>query len=137
MSIHKLHNYVCRANTFARLVIDIEVFYKLVGDRVQRSRKGKLSQAKLAAALGLSRSSIVNIEAGRQHAPLHVLWRIAEVLQTDLPMLIPDKSAFDGASAPTSLTDDELQKIEKAAEGDPQTRRQLEEALQRVGRKDA
>ncbi len=32
---------------------------------------------------------MVNIEAGRQHTPLHVLWQIAELLETKFTSLIP------------------------------------------------
>ena len=93
-----------------------------------------MSQAKLAQELGLSRASVVNIEAGRQRTPLHVLWRIAEELQTDIALLIPDQTEFSSASTPASLTTEELAKIEEAAAGDPDTRRRLEQALERIGR---
>ena len=108
--------------------------YQLVGRRVRNARNGKMSQAKLAQELGLSRASVVNIEAGRQRTPLHVLWRIAEKLQTDVALLIPDQAEFSSAYTPASLTSEELAKIEEAAAGDPDTRRHLEHALERIGR---
>jgi transcriptional regulator with XRE-family HTH domain len=52
----------------------------------------RLSQDKLATRLGISRASIVNIEAGRQHAPLNLLWKIAELLGVELTTLIPQRA---------------------------------------------
>ena len=77
-----------------RLMAEFDELYRELGRKIReaRERSGqKLSQEKLAKRLGISRASIVNIEAGRQHAPLHLLWQIAEILGTDLTFLIPLK----------------------------------------------
>jgi transcriptional regulator with XRE-family HTH domain len=66
--------------------------YEEIGDRVKQFRNEEnLTQEKLANSIGVSRTSIVNIEGGNQHAPLHVLWDIAETLDRDLESLIPSK----------------------------------------------
>lgn len=66
--------------------------YKAIGDRVKRFRNEEgFTQKGLAQQIGVSRTSIVNIEGGNQHAPLHVLWDIAESLDRDLESLIPSK----------------------------------------------
>lgn len=39
--------------------------------------------------MGVSRSSIANIERGQQHAPIHVVLGIAETLEADMAQLLP------------------------------------------------
>lgn len=66
-------------------------FYTAVGARVQAHRKAKgLVQADLANAVGLNRSSMANIEAGRQHSPLHCFVMLAQILDVPLLDLMPD-----------------------------------------------
>jgi len=103
-----------------------EALYQLIGERVRNARKKiKMSQAKLASELEMSRTSIVNIEAGRQHAPIHVLWDIAEKLNTDVGLLLPSSSEFIDHSIPVALDRDTVSQIEDAANGDLVTKRQL------------
>jgi len=49
---------------------------------VFRIEKG-LTQAELAKKLGYSRTSITNLEAGRQDFPVHKLYEIASILGID------------------------------------------------------
>jgi Predicted transcriptional regulators len=58
---------------------DVGAFYEDFGERIRRAR-GSMSQRALGARVGLSRGSISNIEAGRQHVPLHLLPRFARAL---------------------------------------------------------
>jgi len=48
-----------------------------------------ISQDALAAAVGLSRSSVANVECGRQKIGVPLLYMIAEVLQTTPHDLLP------------------------------------------------
>jgi transcriptional regulator with XRE-family HTH domain len=90
--------------------------------REARERTGqKLSQEKLAKQLKISRASIVNIEAGRQHAPLHLLWQIAEALGTDLTLLLPRREDLLLPANPVPLDKDMIQQIEDVANGNPDT----------------
>jgi transcriptional regulator with XRE-family HTH domain len=57
----------------------VRAFYEDFGERVRVAR-GTLSQRALGARVGLSRGSISNVEAGRQHVPLHLLLRFADAL---------------------------------------------------------
>ena len=55
----------------------------------QRRSEANLSQAALAKAVGLSRTSITNIECGRQPVNLHTLYVMADVLRRDVNDLLP------------------------------------------------
>ena len=69
---------------------EITALYRAIGEGIRRKRlEASISQAQLSRKIGLSRVSIVNIESGRQHAPLNVLWDIALVLRFELKDLIP------------------------------------------------
>ena len=65
-------------------------FYLLVGERIREARKARsLTQESLAAAVSLTRTSITNIEQGRQNFPLHVLIEIASALGIPPAELLP------------------------------------------------
>ena len=103
---------------------DTEDLYRELGRKIRevRERSGeKLSQDKLAKRLKISRASIVNIEAGRQHAPLHLLWKIAETLGTDLALLIPRREDLLVATDAVELDNDMVKQIKDAAKGNPET----------------
>lgn len=77
-----------RSGTLSR---PVEPLYGLVGAEVRAAREAAgLSQEQLAVAVGLSRTSITNLEMGRQQTPLHVLYAIAEVVGMALKDLLPD-----------------------------------------------
>jgi transcriptional regulator with XRE-family HTH domain len=69
---------------------EIQQLYVAVGDLIRKHRKqAKLTQEQLADVVGLARTSITNIERGRQHLPLHQLYAIASALSVTPDMLIP------------------------------------------------
>lgn len=70
---------------------DIDGVYRAFGDRVRMHRKQRkgLTQEKLGQLVGLSRTSITNIEKGRQHVSLHQLFDIAEALRVRADALLP------------------------------------------------
>lgn len=106
---------------------DWDELYGRLGRNIRdaRLRTGELSQEKLAKRLELSRASIVNIEAGRQHAPLHLLWQIAEVLGTDLALLIPRREDLVLPANPIPLDEEMARQIEAAAQGNQETAKLL------------
>jgi transcriptional regulator with XRE-family HTH domain len=67
------------------------------GEHLRRLR-GRLgiSQEKLAERASLSRTSVVNIEAGRQGVALATLYRLAEALGTGPGELLPSMSQGEG-----------------------------------------
>ncbi len=99
---------------------DEEALYRTVGDRVRAARERqptRVSQVALAKKLGISRASIVNIEAGRQHAPLSLLWQIAEQLETELIALIPRKAELLAVPLEAELSADVREQIRLKADG--------------------
>jgi transcriptional regulator with XRE-family HTH domain len=90
----------------------INRFYGEVGGLVQAARtKRGFSQVELGAKVELTRSSIANLEAGRQRIRLHILALIADVLRVNLSDLLPDH--------PLGLEGDGLAEVEKII--DPKT----------------
>lgn len=68
----------------------VDPIYEEIGRRVfeARNRKG-LTQDQLAKKISLKRTSITNIEKGRQQLLVHMLIKIAEELDTSVERLIP------------------------------------------------
>ena len=71
----------------------LDGFYKELGVNIREHRKRlKLSQDALARSIGLTRTSLTNIEGGRQHPPLHTFCDIVEQLKVDASTLLPKKA---------------------------------------------
>jgi transcriptional regulator with XRE-family HTH domain len=65
-------------------------FYERLGERVRERRRAKcITQEELADVLQLNRTTIVNIEKGRQRLAVHQLVRIADHLGCPVADLIP------------------------------------------------
>lgn len=81
-------------------MIDVEQyrFYQMLGERIKAARhKAGLKQETFASFLQLSRASIVNIEKGRQHPPIYLLWVIAKVLNIEVIELLPQFTVSEKA----------------------------------------
>jgi transcriptional regulator with XRE-family HTH domain len=66
--------------------------YRAFGARVKSERDAVgMTQEELATAVGLSRSSIANIERGTQAVSLDALYRIASALDRDPAELLPSR----------------------------------------------
>ena len=71
----------------------LDGFYQELGVNIRKHRKRlKLSQDALARSIGLTRTSLTNIESGRQHPPLHTFCDIVEQLKVDASALLPGKA---------------------------------------------
>ena len=69
-------------------------FYRQLGANIRKNRRTlRRSQDELARAIGLTRTSLTNIENGRQHPPLHTFCDIAEQLKIDPSALLPVRAA--------------------------------------------
>ena len=76
-------------------VANRELLYREFGILLATERKRKrLSQAQLAKLVNLSRTSITNIECGRQPIQLHQLYFFASILRIDAHNLLPKESAM-------------------------------------------
>jgi transcriptional regulator with XRE-family HTH domain len=100
-----------------------DALYKAIGERVRRERERQaepLSQSALARHLGVSRASVVNIEAGRQRAPLGLLWKIACQMDVELVVLIPSRADLSSPSGAAQLTEEMRTQLRKVTKGDQQ-----------------
>lgn len=71
--------------------MDPQLLYQEFGSHLRRARRSaELTQERLADQVGLSRTSITNIEKGRQHVTLYVLFLLADALNVKPSDLLPD-----------------------------------------------
>lgn len=67
-----------------------ELVYEAVGARIHELRKQRgMTQDQLASQVDLTRTSITNIEAGRQKILLHTLFELAAALGVEPLELLP------------------------------------------------
>ena len=73
--------------------IDEARLFALIGERIKQRRidRGK-TQAWLAKRVGVLRTSVTNIETGRQKAPLHVIYALCNALEVDPLEILPRPS---------------------------------------------
>jgi DNA-binding XRE family transcriptional regulator len=75
----------------AAVLTQQDAFYAEVGRRVRHAHElAGLTQDTLAARVALSRTSVTNIEGGRQKMMLHTLWELASALGVEPTTLLPD-----------------------------------------------
>jgi transcriptional regulator with XRE-family HTH domain len=73
----------------------MEQLYREIGRTLRERREtAGLTQGDVAVRVGLSRTSITNIEKGRQHVTLHVLYALADAIGTKPSDLLPDSAAL-------------------------------------------
>lgn len=73
---------------------DQDAFYSALGQRIRERRIERgITQSQLAQLLSLSRTSVTNIESGRQKLLVHTLIQIASVLNMEVSTLLPDINA--------------------------------------------
>lgn len=74
-------------------MIDEKRLYTALGERIRSAREGhptgRMTQADLADAVGLERTSITNIEKGNQKIPVHMLYRLCQVLRIPISEILP------------------------------------------------
>lgn len=104
------------------MVIAASSLYADVGNAIKKARKVRgLTQSDLASAVGLTRTSISNIETGRQKLLLHTFYEIARALDVDPVQLLPLRPTQEptglegpGLKLPTHLASQERAFIEAA-----------------------
>lgn len=84
-----------------RALDQADELYAAVGFRMTRIRKARgLTQRDVALAVGLTRTSIVNAEVGRQRLPLHTLLAVAQALGVGLVDLLDTGREMPVLAAP-------------------------------------
>lgn len=74
------------------------MIYVIVGRRIRALREQKnLSQAQLAEATGVSRTSITQMEAGLQRATLETLYQLAKVFKVEIGAMLPEVTVINRA----------------------------------------
>lgn len=87
----------------------IDHFYSAVGSKVRSARAGRgMSQGMLAQQIGFTRSSVANLEAGRQRIALHLFVRIARALDLEPAALLPEGAFSAGGSEVLEELDEHL-----------------------------
>jgi transcriptional regulator with XRE-family HTH domain len=85
-----------------------ELFYREFGVRLAAERKNKgLTQEQFAKLADLSRTSITNIECGRQRVQLHQIYDFANILRVDVQSILPKGNAM---AEPESLAESKQDK---------------------------
>ncbi len=70
--------------------IDEQILYKYIGARLHERRlEVGLTQGQVATLVGVLRTSVTNIEAGRQKPPLHLLYALCLALGIEITSLLP------------------------------------------------
>ncbi len=71
--------------------LDERLLYERIGSGIRTRRLGLgLTQGQLAEAAGVLRSSVANVETGKQRSPLHLVYRLCVALDLDVRQILPD-----------------------------------------------
>jgi transcriptional regulator with XRE-family HTH domain len=82
--------------------------YSKIGGHLKELRKSRgYTQEDVANAVGLTRTSVVNIEKGRQRVPLHILFAISKFVNVEVEPrdLIPTLVDLESPDANVNLLD--------------------------------
>ena len=81
-----------------------ERFYRDLGSNIRKIRElKKISQVALAEALSLNRTSITNIENGKQRILVHTLCQMAVFMKVEISNLIPSMKSEQTAEESIDL----------------------------------
>lgn len=73
-------------------MFDDKKLYALLGERIKRLRRmqtPEMNQEKLGQILGLTRTSITNIERGKQKLTVDALYKLCETFSVEVSALMP------------------------------------------------
>lgn len=85
--------------------MEVSPLYKAIGAAIKKARNDLgVSQEDLATAVRLTRTSITNLESGKQQVPLHTLYEVAAAVGRDLRDLLP--ASVPEPTAPAYGADD-------------------------------
>ncbi len=98
--------------------VDETLLYNLIGTNIkQQRRKADMTQEQLADVVGVLRTSITNIEAGRQKPPLHLLYELCIALGVEVETILPTNAAVSQSITRSVSIDGVIKEVPpKAAE---------------------
>jgi transcriptional regulator with XRE-family HTH domain len=106
----------------------VDGLYKEFGGVLKKARReAGLTQQQVAERVGLTRTSITNIERGNQHIALHQLFLLASAIGRQPEELLPDQAA-----APEDLLPADAVKLLSEAE-DEESREWVARVMQKSG----
>lgn len=76
-------------------MFDDKKLYALLGERIKRLRRmqsPEMNQEKLGQILGLTRTSVTNIERGKQKLTVDALYKLCETFSIEVSALMPTLS---------------------------------------------
>lgn len=76
-------------------MFDDKKLYALLGERIKRLRRmqtPEMNQEKLGQILGLTRTSITNIERGKQKLTVDALYKLCETFSVEVSAIMPTVS---------------------------------------------
>ena len=98
--------------------VNEELLYRAIGESIRRRREEMhMTQSRLGAEAGVLRTSVTNIEAGRQRPPLHLLFKICAALGVETSTIVPSNAEVTRPNAVPVEVDGEVRLMPpKAAE---------------------
>lgn len=108
------------------------VLYRVLGEKIKERREELgLSQKELSdKILKLGRTSISNIEKGRQYPPLSTIYELCRALDIDIQRILPTYSEVE-AEANKSPETEKIEKYFSVLNLDEKTLQQVREAFKK------
>lgn len=92
--------------------VNEDLLYEQIGDRLRtRRREFDLTQSEVAETAGLLRTTIANIEAGRQRVSLHVLYKLCTILNLEVTEILPATTEIVAPLTPAVSIEEQLQNV--------------------------
>ncbi len=103
LTLHSVQLILTQVNSFKSV-------YKLVSAKLKNRRlELELTQEDVVMRTDLTRTSLANIEAGRQNPPLHVIYQLCEVLDMEPKDILPYKNELVQTKTLTLSLNQELE----------------------------
>lgn len=112
---------------------NVDEMYKNIGVRLKIARRQKkFTQARLAGIVGLTRTSITNIEKGQQQILVHKLYELATALNLSaealLPQMKPTANSTGHDRLPEELSNKERKWLKSVMQGGDSHSRQKKQS---------
>ena len=106
-----------------------EILYKSLGKKIKNRRvELQMSQTQLSDKINkIGRTSISNIEKGKQQPPLHVIYEICAVLDIDIHRILPTYSVIQEKTKEENK--DTLEEFLKESNYDDVTKKLLKDII--------